>query len=310
MNHPSMLDLRERVEKAFRGYRETVAMVRDLVAHRKYPQEIILLVSARLDALSHLRESPEGDKARFVNFLARYSYLGKQVRQISVPDLYDELCRWWWTLEGFIDLPGRIHLFDPSRDDQFLQFVSESGGPITRKDVGRELAFIVRHLKRVYRVVPKQARAKGQLASVEDFAATFEKVATVRPSWRRSGIVALQKLVRDFSLGALLYKNYRCGVIHEYKVDFEEQEFFGRKEIGWRTVFYPWDTISPRLSILFPATVLLRLLETSLDNYIEEILHKKKLPAPVFFEVCHPLNDSGLLDVESIGPGHDVRLVK
>ncbi len=310
MKKSTSIDLKARVDEAFRGYRETVAMVRDLIKRRQYPQEIILLVCARIDALSHLRDSPDGDRARFVNFLARYSHLGKQVRQISVPDLYDELCRWWWTLGGFIQLPGRIHLFNPFKDDLFLQFASESAGPITEKDIGRELAFITRTLKEAYRVVPGQHRAKPMLTSPEDLAATFKSGSTARPEWRAKGVIALQKLVRDFSIGALLYTNYRCGVIHEYKVEIDDEGFFTGTDVGWRSVFYPWDTISRRLCIAFPAAVLLRLLESSVENYIGELLHKKKLPAAIFFEIFHPLSDLEFLDVDSLGRGRDARLVK
>lgn len=303
-------DLTARIEEALHGYRESAALVKELIARREHPQEIILLVCARLDSLAHLRFSPETDKVRFVNFLERYSYLGDRIREISVPDLYDEVCRWLWTLPGFVDVPGRLHLFDPLRDAKFLQFVADAGAPITEKGLSRELTFILGSLQKKYRVIPKQSRSKPSQSSLEEIATYFTALERANPPWRNKTISALRGLYREFGIGALIYSNYRCAVIHEHKVGIEDDEFFGSEEIEWRPAFYPWDTISPRLSIRFSAAMLARLLETSLDKLALELKHRSKLPAPLFFETCHPLRDSELLDVDSIGPGRDVRLAR
>jgi len=100
---------------------------------------------------------------------------------------------------------------------------------------------------------------------------------------------------------------YRCGVIHEYRVDVEEDEFFTKTGICWRTVYYPWDTNSPRLEIHFPAATLLRLLESCISNYVKELQHTRRLPAPIFFEICDPESELEFLDEESIPTGKDLR---
>jgi hypothetical protein len=192
------------------------------------------------------------------------------------------------------------------RDERLLEFIRESRSPITEKDLGLEFAFVIRNLRKYFKVLPKQVRAKQSLTSVEEIVAAFKTVPALRPSWRKATIDALPRLLRDFSLGALLYRNYRCGVIHEYEVLIEEEGFFSKREIEWKSVLHTYVSAS-RLVVQFPATVLLRILESCIENYAQELQHKKKLPANIFFEVCDPLADSGALDVDSVAAGRPVR---
>lgn len=301
-------DLSTRIATAFLGYTETSDLVAKLFASRSNVQEIILLVCARLDSLSHLMLSDRSDKERFSDFLAKYSHLKDKVRLISVPDLYDALCYWLWALPGFIESPGRLHMFDPSRDERFVNFVWESNVPITEGGVGRLLGFLLRSLQRLYRVVPNQAHEKVSLARKADILSGLDQAATgPRSRVIREAVRHISPLLDNFSVGSLLYRTYRCGVIHEYRVGLREEDFFSCQDIHWRTVFHLWDVRSRRMEIQFPASVLLELLTSSIQNYMAELQHTRRLPADIFFEICDPLTELEFLNEESIPTGKDLK---
>jgi len=303
-----MNDLKERIEQGFSAYAETLRLVDQLIVSKSNVQEIILLVCARIDSLSHLMRYSGSDKDRFTHFLARYSYFGRRAWAVSTPDLYDSLCCWRWLLPFYLPAPGRLQVFDQTRDERFINFLWESGVPITDTEVSSLLSFLLRTLKQKYRVVPKQARAKPAL----DVASGIQKLlARAAATPRRKRILQALKFVmpmlKEFSLGALLYKEYRCRVIHEYAVDIDESVFFRGKDVLWRAVYHVWEPDRPALQVVFPAAVLRKLLATGLGRFIQELEHRRRLPADVFLDLCHPIRELEFLDQDSISPGKALR---
>jgi hypothetical protein len=104
----------------------------------------------------------------------------------------------------------------------------------------------------------------------------------------------IRNIISRYSVGALLYRRYRSGVIHEGTVELDSEKFFAASDLYWATQKVHAHRV---LKIQFPASLLLRLLQHSLDAYKQELSRTEKLPFGIWV-------DSGLdesfLDARSI----------
>lgn len=160
-----MEPIESRVEDFFGTFRTTERFLQQLVQMREGPQEFLILVCCRLDALANLTFPRwKGKQAdAFTKFVLHYSGFERQLRRISVPDLFYYLSYERWVLPGVISEPGRLYQFTED-DEPFIRLVVNSELPITQEAIGDFIAFALRTLKRAYRVVPNQKLTRKSVA--------------------------------------------------------------------------------------------------------------------------------------------------
>ncbi len=281
---------KEKLKTVFSSYYETIELIDYLIDKKRNSQEIILLVCSRLDSLSNLAiKNTQSQKRSFIKFLYNYSGEKRFFNNISVADLYQYLMYYGNMADGaLIDVPGRIKRFG-SDSDEFLFFIEKSSVPITGKLV-RQITFrLAQLLKNNYRVKPKQRTTKKYIASSNEINNLIKKEIKIpNPS---KIIKAIEPLLERFKIGSIFYKRYRCGVIHGYKVNLNEKEFF-KNEKPYHGVF---ENLEERFFLIeFPAKYLKKLLVKSLETYIGELRSVKKFPLDLFNE---------MFDIEEIFDG-------
>lgn len=200
-------------------------------------------------------------------------------------------------------------MFTPNHDREFINLVWKSHVPITEKDIGGLLRFLLRVLRQHYRVVPNQSLRKLSYDTAKSMRRHLKAKAR---SYRRNpyvdAVAAVGPLLEKFTLASLLYREYRCGAIHQYRVDADEPDFFRRKAPYWSQVYGYLTESDKFLKLRFPGPFLLNLLEKCIRNYKTHLSNIKKLPGDVFFEFCNPFTDIDYLDQESIPNGKDVNI--
>jgi hypothetical protein len=141
-------------------FNSTITLVERLIKSKQQPQEILILLCSRLDALacSSIPERTPPKKA-FSQFVASYGGYRDLLTAVSTGDLYYELAYYRWLLEGTIPKPGRIHKFS-RLDEPIIHLLQEAGIPLTVKEGDRLLKKIMAALKRNYR---KHLLARGKL---------------------------------------------------------------------------------------------------------------------------------------------------
>src|SRR6266481_2843059 len=81
--------IEDRVNAAFEEHRATTALLENFIQSREYPNEIVILACARLDALANLAMTKkQGQRNRFVSFLHTYSGRRNELEQVALPNLY------------------------------------------------------------------------------------------------------------------------------------------------------------------------------------------------------------------------------
>jgi hypothetical protein len=305
-----MKNIEKRIEEAFSIYDSTIELLNKFIRDRSNIQEFILLVCARLDALSNLAFTGKSQKDNFIDFLTHHSGIKNKILEIGLPHLFDYLCYHEYVLPGSLEREGRLYMLDPRRDEQFVLFVWHSGIGITQDKVGVLLKFLIRAIKQKYRVLPNQKLTKQSIDTLSNIIGYLENSAKrTRKSFIKEAICSnkyLSNMIKDFSLGALLYREYRCGIIHDYGVEVDSADFFSKNTICWQTVYN--DLVQPtrRLRIQFPARMLLELFTSSLHSYKLRLQKSKQLPIELFGQICDFMKEMKYLDDKSIPSGKDV----
>ncbi len=274
-------EFEQKLDESLSIYCDTIKLIDHLINEKRNSQEVILLVCSRLDSLANLAiHKSATQKQSFTKFISHYSGDKKIFNSISVGDLY------WYLLHygdiadgGLIEIPGRIKRIGDESED-FLHFVEKSTIPITGKAV-QQLSFRVsRLLEKNFRVKPKQRITKKYITSQNEVKKLIEKEFKIpEPSQILNSI---EPLLERFKIGSILYRRFRCGVIHGFKVPLNERDFFNKKS-PFHGVFA---TIQgPVFNIEFPALYLRNLLEKSLHAYTQELKSNKKIPANLYFEI-------------------------
>ena len=214
------------------------------------------------------------------NFLYNYSGEKKFFNSISVGDLYQYLNYFGYIADdGLIAIPGRIKRFGKDSED-FLIFIEKSSVPITGQAVRQISHKIARLLKINFRVKPKQRITKKYITS----SAIIKKIIKNEIKKPEPSILvkAIEPLLERYKIGSIFYRRYRCGVIHGFKVELNESDFFKKKH-PYHGVF---ENIEEQFfQIEFPAIYLKNLLKKSLETYIYKLKKTKKLPIDLFNEM-------------------------
>lgn len=298
--------IEQRIDEALAYYEPTLALLEQFLVARQHAQEFLLLACARLDSLSNLAMTKGTQKKNFVTFLQRFSGFGDMLSAVSLPDLYRSLSGQLWRLPGIIPIPGRIHMFDPQDDQAFLNFVLKSKIAITEQGVGELLKFVLRIVRENYRVCPRQPHRKSSRDKPERIFELFRlKAARYKRGIFGEAIQEILPLLQEFTLGPLLYREYRCQIIHEYGVDLHGTDtlFFKRDVPYWCTVYNEHVPPNNFLKLHFPGRFLADVLRSCLIRYKAYLKQTKKLPEAMFFRICHFETELDHLDLSTLSDG-------
>ena len=266
-------------------FRPSIDLAERLIAAKSNPQEIILLMCARLDALaSTIASEDQANRAAFISLLVNYTGYRDLMRSVSVGDLYYELGYHRWIAEGLIPKPGRVHKFS-DLNDPVIELLDRSGIPLTVDAAERFLARAMRALVANFRCRPGQPRAKAGIVKPGEVIAAFEAEfrRSVDAELRQNLKTAFQPLLDKKTVAAILYDRFRNSAVHGVRVDLDEMNFFAAQEPYWKPLYseyYP----SFRF-LMFPAAFLVKLLRNCLGTVRQHLAATQKLPPDVHFHI-------------------------
>jgi hypothetical protein len=302
-------ELRALLDNFFDLFNPSVELAEKLISAKSSPQEIILLMCARLDALacSIVRED-EPNRAAFIRLLVNYAGYRDLMQSVSIGDLYYELGYHRWLVEGLIPKPGRLHRFS-GLNDPVIELLERSGIPLTAEAAERFLSRAMRALRRTFRCTPGQPKAKPHAAALHTVIDALEaEFRRSRDAELRSNLKpAFQPLLDRQTVAAILYERFRNNAVHGLRVEVDERNFFAAQEPYWNPLYS--DYYPPFLLLMFPAAFLVRLLRNSLTTVRHHFAKSQKLPPDVHFHVFgFGIDYLEFLDDQLLPKGRDLRL--
>lgn len=269
------------LERYFGQFSSTFGLVEELIGSRSRPQEILILLCSRLDAVacSSVRED-ESRRQAFVRFIAGYSGQDDLFRSVSVGDLYHELAFHRWLLPGLIAKPGRLHMFS-RHNKEVLLLLERSGIALTERQCDSLLARIMEALRANFRAMPRQPSDKRPLGKTRTVTeAIVRRVDRSRSKVDLSGMPeALKPLLNSKTVATILYQRFRCEVIHGGMVPIDEERFFREDRPYYKPMYS--DYYGAFRMIEFPARFLSRLLHDCLRSYKGHLAATRKLPPDI-----------------------------
>jgi hypothetical protein len=302
-------DVTDRLDEFFDLFTPTIELVEHLIKTRSSPQEIVLLLCARLDALaSSITSEDQSNREAFIGLLVKYSGHRELMQRVSAGDLYYELGFHRWLAEGLIPKPGRVHKFS-DLNDPVIELLDRSGIPLTVDDAVRLLSRAMRAVAARFRCAPGQPLKKPMMAKresvLEALRAEFQRSAD--SDIRQNLEVAFQPLLQKKTAASILYENFRNNAVHGVRVEIEEAMFFKAQKPYWQPLhseFYP-----PFFFLKFPASFLVELLRNCLKTLRRQMSATQKMPPDVHFHAFGPGTDHlQFLDQELLPKGRDLRL--
>jgi hypothetical protein len=279
---PKLIDA---LGRFFSLFQPTIGLAEDLIRAKSNPQEVVLLLCARLDALaSCTSREDQSNRQSFVRLLVKYSGYRDLMRSVSAGDLYYELGYHRWVAEGMIPRPGRLHRFSHI-DDPIIHLLERSGIPLTVEAVQRLLTRMMRVLAANFRCRPGQPLKKPMVGKPKSIIVDMETEfrSSKDAELRRNLEGALQPLLETKTIAGLLYENFRNAAVHGAKVQFDEATFFQGQRPYWEPLYS--DYYPPFLFVKFPGPFLVELLHNCTNTLKQEMLATEKLPPDVHFYV-------------------------
>lgn len=278
---PSATNLEAGLRRFLGLFDPTIALAETLTRARTNPQEVILLLCARLDALaSSLVREDESNRKAFVQLVVKYSGHRGLMESVSAGDLYYELGYHRWLAEGMIPKPGRLDQFS-RLNDPIIYLLDHSGVPLTIKDAEVLLTGIMRVLVKHFRCRPGQPTVKPRLGKVDKVISTIHAAfAHSRDLEVREKIAeAVRPLVESKTVAALLYEKFRNEAVHSSQVPIDENQFFSAQTPYWKRLYSEY---YPSFSLIeFPARFLTEVLRNCLKTLGQHMLATGKLPPDV-----------------------------
>ena len=201
-------ELNQSLETYFSQFSSTRELVDSLIQSKSHPQEILILLCARIDALASAAAFEEDAKANaFAHFISTYSGERGLFESVSAGDLFYELDYHLWILPGMLPKAGRIHLFSRTNDTVFRLLIG-SEIPLTFTDAGRLIKRIQGGLRKNFRVGPNQRQSKQVLGSIDAIrAAILQEFSGERNKLQREALrKALDPLIRSKTVASILYE--------------------------------------------------------------------------------------------------------
>jgi hypothetical protein len=276
---------RSGLDRYFAAFSSTRELVKSLIEQEVHPQEILIMLCSRIDALSCAATAEEVAKGdAFVRFISTYGGDRKLFESVSAGDLYYELDYHLWLLPGILEKAGRLRLYS-RLSDPILKLLVESEIPLTLPDAQRLVERLQRGLRRRFRVAPNQRRKKHAIGSAD--AITNALLDDFPPRRSTTNIEAVRKalnpLICSKTLARIIYEKYRCGVIHGGRVRIDDERFFTDKRPYWTPMYSEF--YGPFELIHFPAQFLASLLSECLKNYRKRLEATGKVPPDIHFEM-------------------------
>jgi len=279
------IDLKAKLDNFFDQFSSTRELVDDLVRSKSHPQEILILLCSRIDALASnsAREDEPRQKA-FTRFVTIYSGKSKTFESISIGDLYYELDYHLWLLPGMLEKAGRIQTFS-RLNDPVLKLLLDSEIALTREEAKKLLERIRQALRKHFRAAPGQPLKKSPLASVREITEVLvDEFRKAHTSASKSALPkALDPLISSKTLARILYERFRCEVIHGGRVLIDEQRFFAERDPYWKPLYSEF--YGSFQLIEFPAQFLTSLFSDCIRNYKKRLESSGKLPPGIHFEI-------------------------
>jgi hypothetical protein len=301
--------LAARVERFFSLFQPTIGLVENLIKAKTNPQEVVLLLCARLDALaSCLAREGQSNRQSFVRLLVNYSGHRDLMENVSAGDLYYELGYHRWLAEGLIPNPGRLHRFSRV-NDPVLNLLDRSGVPLTVEAAERLFTRLMRVLTANFRCRRGQPTRKPMVGKPKlIIAKVLAEFRNSRDAGLRENLAAaIQPLLETKTLAGLLYENFRNNAIHGAWVKFDEATFFRARQPHWEPLYSPY--YPPFMFVKFPAPFLLELVFNCVKTLKQRMLATGKLPPDVHFHAFGTgAGDLQFLDEELLPKGGDLRL--
>lgn len=301
--------LQKVLDTYFRQFSSTAELADRLIDSREHPQEILLLLCGRIDALASgsVREGEPGAKS-FSHFVTAHGRRRRLFESISIGDLYYEVNYHRWLLPGTLAKAGRLHRFSHV-DDGILHLLTESDIPLTRQAASRLLTGILNALRSHFRVSPSQTtRKRATAAGAEVTGVILQGLKTVlsRESLARLPN-ALKPLLGSTTISRILYEKFRCGVIHGGRVPIDQKKFFSETEPYWTPLSSEY--YGSFLFVEFPARFLAFLLRDCIEGYRFHLIAKGKVPPDILFQVFEAdvLKYTRLVDSDLLPEGGPVK---
>lgn len=275
--------LAEKLDTFFNLFQPTIRLAEDLINAKANPQEVVLLLCARLDALaSCISREGQSNRQAFIHLLIHYAGHSNLMESVSAGDLYYELGFHRWLAEGMLPKPGRITRFSHI-DDPIIHLLDRSGIPLTVEAARSLLTRIMRVIASNFRCRQGQPLRKPMIgkpkAIVEKLVADCGRSRDV--DLRKNLPTAIQPLLDTKTVAGLLYENFRNNAVHGVKVQFDDATFFRAKGPYWEPLhsdYYP-----PFMFIKFSGPFLLQLLRNCTKTLKQKMLATGKLPPDVHF---------------------------
>ena len=164
-------------------------------------------------------------------------------------------------------------------------------------------------LKKKYRIAPNQSLRKPTADSPKSVLKCLLETSNIyRKGMYDEAVRAIMPVIQNFTLGALLYSEYRCASIHNYEINMYETPFFKEKGPHWCSFYDEYCAPSRFLKVHFPGPFLFDTLVKCIDNYKKYLRKIRKLPADLFFKFCDVMTDLEYLDQEKIPMGKAAKI--
>jgi hypothetical protein len=296
------------LNRFFDQFSSTRELVNGLIRARSHPQEILILLCARIDALAANSSSDEESSARsFTGFVTTYSGNSKLFDSVSLGDLYYEFDYHLWLLPGMIEKAGRLHIFS-RLDEPVFRLLVGSEIPLTLTDAQKLMRKLQRILRAHFRVAPHQSLKKKPLASVKRIKeAIWDGFRGKRDRISRDALLtAIDPMISSKTLARILYERFRCEAIHGGQVLIEESKFFTEDMPYWKPMYSEF--YGPFQLLEFPARFLASVFSDCLENYRKRLEARRKVPPGVHFQMFpdDPLGHLELLEENLLATGRTV----
>jgi hypothetical protein len=304
---PRRRPLEDRIREVFsERFDSTTALLEQFLSQESNSEEFVILLGSRLDALANLAREGRTQQERFTTFLRRYGGRRPILQQVGVPNLYFCLWRQFITLPATIESAGRLRLYDQLEDRPFIRWLVESGLPLNLDEVNRFLEYLSKIMQRRYRTTATQSRVKPVM---DTEGALREYLMQQAKEHRRGAYVgamqAVSPLLRWFTIGSLLYREYRSSAIHDFGFAIDER-FFEEEDLYVGTLHHDWET-TVFLEVRVSGRWLLELYGNCVRNYQRRLIETRLLPHSLFLEICEFPGELEYLDQHSVEPGRELR---
>lgn len=303
--------LKRALDRFFDQFSSTEELVARLTQSRTHPQEVLILLCSRIDALaSGAARDDEPSAKAFARFVETYGGDRRLFSSVSLGDLYYELDYHLWLSPGMIEKAGRIKTFSRV-SDPILKLLVDGDIPITLNDAQRLLSQLLVALRKNFRVTPNQRKKGPALSSARSITE-----AIARELKHKRGAPGEEQLAKCLSpllaskvVSRVLYERFRCEAIHGGYVRLDNSKFFDEMNPYWKPLESEY--YGPFQLIEFPAKFLMALLSNCIDNYRKHLEAVGKVPPSVHFQMFpdDPLGNTEFFD-ESFLPAARIAVTR